>query len=766
MGSIPKHHVAPTLPAMSSLRRPLLFNEAAKTWTAPVALTAEEKHAIDTFHGQFPGGPTRLVSLDDIACELGVAAVYLKDESHRFGLPAFKILGASWGTYRALARRLNLAIDTPLPALKEALAGETVTLYAASEGNHGRAVARMGSLLSIAAEIHVPHDMHRTTKEALENEGAKVVVNSGTYDDALETAKKAAESEGGVLVQDFSFQGYEDIPKWIVDGYMTMMREIDTQLKDSPPSLVVCPAGVGSFAQSVVSHFKRQGSRAKVMTVEPDTAACVYKSIRSDELVTVQTHATIMAGLDCGTPSPIAWPILKAGVDACSTVSDWEAHQATEYLTTQGVFPGTCAAAPLAAVRRLTKGDKSSLGLDRNSVVVLLCTEGSKEYETPMDVSMDDAVELTQALVRINSANPSLGSVPGPGESEIARLIAAWLEHRDIETHWIEPTKGRPSVVGVVRGSGAGKSLMFNGHIDTVTTLGYDDDPLSGEIRCGKLYGRGADDMKSGVAAALVALAAAKTQNLRGDVIFTGVADEEAMSIGTEQVLETGWRADAAIVNEPTGELIVHAHKGFVWAEVDVHGVAAHGSLPSAGVDAITKAGYFLVELDKYSDRLLQGWDDPVMAPTVHASTIKGGEEPSSYPALCTVVLERRTVGGETRGTVESELRNILDKLSKSVKDFQYDLRITFDRPPFAIETDHPFAALVSDIVSESLGRKAKFIKEPYWTDCALLASKGIPVLLWGPKGDGLHAKEEWADVESIQRVAKVLSRVASRFCS
>ncbi|KAL3955073.1 hypothetical protein ACCO45_010636 [Purpureocillium lilacinum] len=690
---------------MSALRRPLLLNDAAQTWTAPTALTAEEKDAIDKFHGQ-------LVRLDDVAREIGVAAVYLKDESHRFGLPAFKILGASWGTYRALVKRLNLPIVTPLSALKEALAAETITLYAASEGNHGRAVARMGARLSIPAEIHVPHDMHRTTKEALESEGAKVVVGRGTYDDALETAKRAAEGEGGLLVQDFSFEGYEDIPKWIVDGYMTMLREIDVQLKDSPPSLVVSPAGVGSFAQSVVSHFKQEGSHTKVMTVEPDTAACVYKSIRKNELVTVQTYATVMAGLDCGTPSPIAWPILKAGVDACSTVSDWEAHQATEYLKTRGVFPGT-------------------LGLDSSSVVVLLCTEGTKEYEIPMDVSMDDAVELTQALVRINSANPSLGSVPGPGESEIARYIGAWLEHRDIETHWIEPTKGRPSV-----------SLMFNGHIDTVTTLGYDDDPLSGEIRDGKLYGRGADDMKSGVAAALVALAGAKTQNLRGDVIFTGVADEEALSIGTEQVLEAGWRADGAIVNEPTAEVIVHAHKGFVWAEVDIHG------------------------LDKYSDRLRQGWDDPVMAPTVHASTIKGGEEPSSYPALCTVVLERRTVGGETRGTVEAELRDILDKLSKTVRDFRYDLRITFDRPPFSIDTDHPFAALVSGIVTESLGKQAKFIREPFWTDCALLASKDIPVLLWGPKGDGLHAKEEWADVESIQRVAKVLGKVAGKFCA
>lgn len=554
--------------------------------------------------------------------------------------------------------------------------------------------------------------------------------------------------------------------QWIVDGYQTMMREIDSQLVDTPPSLVVAPVGVGSFAQAVVSHFKRPGSRTAVMAVEPDTAACLHKSLRKGEPVEVQTYGTIMAGLDCGTPSPMAWPILRAGVDASVTVSDYEAHRATEYLEARGVFPGTCAAAPLAAIRRLKESDKASLGLGSDSVVVLLCTEGTKPYAVPRDVSVDDPVGLTQALVRIDSANPSLGSVPGPGETEIARYIAAWLEHRDIETHWIEPTKGRPSVVGVVRGSGGGKSLMFNGHIDTVTTLGYDDDPLGGEVRDGRVYGRGADDMKAGLAAALAALVGAKAQSLRGDVIFAGVADEEATSIGTEQVLDAGWRADGAVVNEPTGELIVHAHKGFVWLEVDIHGVAAHGSLPAAGVDAITRAGYFLVELDRYSERLRRGRDNPVMAPTVHASIIRGGEEASSYPALCTIVLERRTVGGETPETVRKEVQDILDKLAASIADFKADLRVTFDRPPFSIEPDHPFAALVGDVVGESLGRKAEFIQEPFWTDCALLAAKDIPVLLWGPKGDGLHGKEEWADVASIRRVAKALGLLAGRFCA
>ncbi|KAK2608682.1 hypothetical protein QQS21_002793 [Conoideocrella luteorostrata] len=751
---------------MASIRRPVQFNPAAGSWTIDSSPAIEDERLVDRFHGQFPHGPTRLVRLDQVARELGVKDVYLKDESTRFGLPSFKILGASWGTFRALVRRLDLALDADLDVVKNALAAQPIPLYAATEGNHGRAVARMGSLLSVAAEIHVPASMHASTIRLLEEEGAKVVVNAGTYDDAMDTAREAVAANGGLLVQDYSFDDYTEIPAWIVEGYMTMLREVDNQLGGAAANLVISPVGVGSFAQAVVSHYKRQGSKTAVMAVEPDTAACFYKSLRAKQLIPVQTYATIMAGLNCSTVSPFAWPLLKSGVDASLTVSDYEAYQASQYLKSQGILAGPCGAAPLAALRRLTESDKASLRLGHDSVVVLICTEGTRDYDVPTDVSIDDPVALTQALVRIDSSNPALGSVPGPGETKIARYISSWLEHRDIETHWIEPTKGRPSVVGVVRGSGGGKSLMFNGHIDTVTTLGYDDDPLGGEIKDGKLYGRGAADMKCGIAAAMSTLAATKSENLRGDVIFTGVADEEATSIGTEQVLAAGWRADGAIVNEPSNEEITHAHKGFVWLEIDIHGLASHGSMATVGIDAITRAGYFLVELDKYSDNLAKGWDDPLQAPSVHASIIKGGEEESSYPALCTVIVERRTIEGETAKSVRQEFQNMLHDLTKTVKDFTFDLRVTFERPPFNIEPGHPFAALVGDVASQVLGRKAKFERAPYWTDCALLANTGIPVLLWGPRGDGLHAKEEWAEVASIERVTEGLTMIARKFCA
>ncbi|KAL7625234.1 hypothetical protein AAE478_004449 [Parahypoxylon ruwenzoriense] len=752
--------------AASASRRQIHFNPSARTWTAPPSTTGGSAFK---FHRKLPDyQPTRFVSLDGVAKEIGIRSVFLKDESSRFGLPSFKILGASWGTFRALARELDLPLDADVAAMKQALIAQPITLYAATDGNHGRAVARMAAILSMPAEIHVPAHMDPGTIDLIRAESATVVVSTGNYDAAVADAQSAAQQNRGILIQDFAFRNYEEIPKWIIEGYQTMLSEIDDELGDARADLVIAPVGVGSFAHSVVSHYKSKDGPVSVLTVEPDTAACLWKSLRRGEVQAEKTTYSIMAGLDCGTVSSISWPILQSGVDASLTISDYEAHVAALFLKSLGVSAGPCRSAPLAALRRLNASDKAQLGLDHNSVVVLLCTEGARQYSVPLDVSIDDAVSLTKNLVQINSANPALGSVPGPGETDIARYIAAWLEYRDIETHWIEPTKGRPSVVGVVRGSGGGKSLMLNGHIDTVTLIGYDGDRLNGEITEGKLYGRGSADMKGGVAAALIALANAKRLNLRGDVIFTGVADEEAGSIGTEQILRAGWRADAAIVTEPTDLNVVHAHKGFVWLEVNIFGLAAHGSRADLGIDAISKAGYFLVELDRYAQRLLRSTSNDsevVGPPSIHASVIKGGEETSSYPALCKIMLERRTVPGETSETVKAEMQDLLEKVSRDVPDFRFNLRVTFERSPFSISPDDPFVSLVGDAISESLGKEPVFRGEPYWTDCSLLADAGISALIWGPRGEGLHAKEEWVDVDSVKQVAEVLTNVAGRYC-
>ncbi|KAG5754165.1 hypothetical protein H9Q69_006421 [Fusarium xylarioides] len=742
-------------------RRHVHFNSKAKSWTSPELASAE---AIDRCHQSLPNyEPTPLVSLDNLAKEIGVGAVHVKDETNRFGLPAFKILGASWGAFRSITEKFGFPLDSDIDAVREAAKSHQLTLYAATEGNHGRAVARMGAIFDISAEIHVPASMHPSTVKLIESEGAKVVMSKGRYEDAMLEAESASKHEKGIMVQDHAFGDYQT---WIVDGYGTMMREVDKQLGSSKADLVIAPVGVGSFAQAVVSHFKRRGKSASTLTVEPDTAACLWKSLEKGEFTEIPTTGTIMAGLNCGAPSTIAWDVLKNGVDASLTVSDYEAHQSALYLQSQGINAGPCGGSTLAALRRLTQEDQKALGLNEKSTVVIFCTERNRDYDVPHDVSGNDPVALTQTLVQINSASPDLGSVPGPGETTIARYVAAWLEHRNLETHWVEYTKGRPSVVGVVRGTGGGKSVMFNGHLDTVTIMGYDDDPLSGKIVDGRLYGRGSADMKGGVAAGMIALANAKKLGLRGDVIFTGVADEESLSKGTEDILRAGWRADAAVVSESTNLEINHAHKGYCHIEIKVYGLAAHGSRADLGIDAIVNAGHFLVEFWKYVKKLQEGHGDETLGTgTAHASIISGGEEASSYPAQCTIIAERRTIPGETNEVVQKEFDDIIAKVAKEVTDFKAEAKIFFSRPPQFTAADHPFTKLVSGIVGNVTGKDAVIAGAPFWTDCALLAEKGIVPLLWGPKGEGFHGKEEFVHVKSIEQVAEGLANIAAEFC-
>ncbi|KAF4417398.1 Diaminopropionate ammonia-lyase [Fusarium acutatum] len=742
-------------------RRHVHFNSKAKSWTSPESASTE---AIDQFHQSLPSyEPTPLTNLDDLAKEIGVGAVHVKDETNRFGLPAFKILGASWGAFRSITEKFGLPLGSDIDAVREAAKSHQLTLYAATEGNHGRAVARMGAIFDISAEIHVPASMHPSTVKLIESEGAKVVMSKGRYEDAMLEAESASKHEKGIMVQDHAFGDYQT---WIVDGYGTMMREVDKQLGSAKADLVIAPVGVGSFAQAVVSHFKRHGTSTSTLTVEPDTAACLWKSLEKGEFTEISTTGTIMAGLNCGAPSTIAWDVLKNGVDASLTVSDYEAHQSALYLQSQGINAGPCGGSTLAALRRLTPDDKKTLGLNEKSTVVIFCTERNRDYDVPHDISGNDPVALTQTLVQINSSSPDLGSVPGPGETVIARYIAAWLEHRDLETHWVEYNKGRPSVVGVVRGSGGGKSVMFNGHLDTVTIMGYDDDPLSGKILDGRLYGRGSADMKGGVAAGMIALANAKKLALRGDVIFTGVADEESLSKGTEDILRAGWRADAAVVSESTNLEINHAHKGYCHIEIKVYGLAAHGSRADLGIDAIVNAGHFLVEFGKYVEKLQEGPGDETLGTgTAHASVISGGEEASSYPAQCTIIAERRTIPGETNEVVQKEFDDIIAKVAKEVTDFKAEAKIFFSRPPQFTAADHPFTKLVSGIVGSVTGKDSVIAGAPFWTDCALLAEKGIVPLLWGPKGEGFHGKEEFVHVESIEQVAEGLTNIAAEFC-
>jgi acetylornithine deacetylase len=282
---------------------------------------------------------------------------------------------------------------------------------------------------------------------------------------------------------------------------------------------------------------------------------------------------------------------------------------------------------------------------------------------------MKEITTLLQQLVAIDSINPDLVA-GGAGEQEIARFVANWLDQAGVEVTLDESTPGRPSVVGMVRGSGGGgRSLLLNAHLDTVGVTGMErpHDPV---VDGNRLYGRGAYDMKGGLAAIMIVAAQAKKLPLRGDVILTAVADEEFASLGTQSIVRR-WHADAAIVTEPTALRLCVAHKGFVWLEITTQGRAAHGSRPDLGCDAIVKMGKILVGLEQLDLSLRAVATHPLLGSgSLHASLIVGGQELSSYPESCTLQVERRTIPGETRELVEAEIQELLEQIQRADPTF------------------------------------------------------------------------------------------------
>ncbi len=365
---------------------------------------------------------------------------------------------------------------------------------------------------------------------------------------------------------------------------------------------------------------------------------------------------------------------------------------------------------------------------------------------------MTELAELTQELVAIDSVNPDL-ILGGAGEAEIARFVAGWCEQSGLEVELEDAAPGRPNVVATARGSGGSRSLMLNAHMDTVGVAGMAE-PFAGRIEGGRLYGRGALDMKASLAASMLTAARALALGLRGDVILTAVADEEAASVGTAAIVARR-RADAAIVTEPTDERLAIAHKGFVAFDIETEGRAAHGSRPDLGIDAIARMGHVLVRLERLAERLGAGCPHRLLGNgSVHASLIEGGQEYSSYPARCLLRGERRTVPGDTVEGVEEELCGLLDGICGSA-------RIEFSREPFEIAEDAPIARCVARHAGEP-----EIAGVPFWADSALLAAAGIPAVVYGPTGGGIHSEEEWVDLESAERCAAVYQSVAEEWCA
>ena len=396
---------------------------AARQWRA-----LEPETAAPGFHAELPGyRPTDLTELPALAEELGVGRVFVKDESTRMGLGAFKVLGASW----AVARLLSDEGDrVTLDGLRRAAAARPVELVTATDGNHGRAVAWMARLLGLDARVFVPDVVPERARAAIAAEGATVTVAGGSYDEAVARAasyagegRRAGYADAGqpaagggrVLVQDTAWAGYEDVPGWIGEGYGTLLAELDRQFAErelAGPDLVSVPTGVGSLAQAVVTHYRRgervlsdvgdvsgpEGDEVPevpevsaasgvsgvpgVLAVEPESAAGVLASLHAGARVSVPTGGTVMAGLNCGSPSSLAWPVLAGGLDAAIAVPDHLATAAGADLGRLGVWSGPSGAAALAGVRAAltgpgSAGRRAGLGVSASSVVLLISTEGN-----------------------------------------------------------------------------------------------------------------------------------------------------------------------------------------------------------------------------------------------------------------------------------------------------------------------------------------------------------------------------------------------------
>lgn len=341
------------------------------------------------FHASMPGyAPTPLRAAPGCAHRLGVAEVLVKDESARLDLPSFKILGASWAVGRALARRLALDPPPSFEGLQAGVEGlRPLTLSAATDGNHGRAVARMAALFGLAARIYVPAGTTQARIDAIAGEGASVTVVDGSYDDAV---RRSAADAGDrcLVISDTSWPGYEDVPRWVIEGYATIFAEIEEQLEGDRPDVVVVPIGVGALAAAVVAHFwGAPGDRPALVGVEPTSAACILESVRADGITTLgHPQDSMMAGLNCATPSLVAWPLVSRGLDVYLAAAEDRVPEAMRLLAADGIVAGETGAAALAGTLRLVADDagadaRAAAGLGPGARVLLLCTEGATDPE-------------------------------------------------------------------------------------------------------------------------------------------------------------------------------------------------------------------------------------------------------------------------------------------------------------------------------------------------------------------------------------------------
>jgi len=366
-------------------------------------------------------------------------------------------------------------------------------------------------------------------------------------------------------------------------------------------------------------------------------------------------------------------------------------------------------------------------------------------------------------LVKINSVNPNLEK-GGSGEIEIGTYIHNTLLTLGFHSTIATISDGRMNIVGKRAGASKGRSLILNAHMDTVGVKGMND-PFGATIKDGKLFGRGAYDMKGSIAAMLGVAKTISDQNIKlpGDLILTFVADEEYESIGTQALLKD-ISADACIVTEPTELKICLAHRGFGVYEITTHGLAAHGGLHKVGIDANLKMGKVLYELGQLSQRVTSAKKHQLCGEaSLHVPLINGGQSLFIYANQCTINVERRTLPGEEESIVYQELRNILTQLHSEDKDFNATIKQLIWRNPYEIAKD----SSIVKALSNSIGRanSVEYIGHTWWEDSGLFGQAGIPTVIIGPKGGGIHQQEEWVELNSVFELSTILLNTAINFC-
>ena len=379
--------------------------------------------------------------------------------------------------------------------------------------------------------------------------------------------------------------------------------------------------------------------------------------------------------------------------------------------------------------------------------------------------SPNPAFTFLSDLIAIDSVNPSLVSGVS-GEWDIGQRIAAELRLHAVDVHTFEVAPRRANVIGVIDAARPGRTLMLCGHMDTVGVEGMTD-PFTPVEHGGRLYGRGAQDMKSGVAAMVgAAIELADSGGLpAGRLVVAAVVDEEHSSLGAD-ALVGDWQADGAIVTEPTGLAIGTAHKGFAWVNVKTRGRAAHGSRPEDGRDAIVRMGRVLAGSEGIDRELRARTPHALLgAPSLHASLIRGGRELSVYPDHCTLSLERRTVIGEPDGVALTEVNSLLDILVSDDPEFEATADLMFERRSYELPEDHGLVRSLGRVVADH-GLPTEPTGMSFWTDAAILGRAGIPSVLFGPSGAGLHGVEEYVELDSVLTCQQVLVDLARAFCA